>query len=168
MMRSELLIGQLADGIVLRLVGRGTIAESIALRKAAEPFLAAGLIVFDASRCQHLDSTFLGCLVGIKKDCDHVPGSRFVVVAPKESQAKLFSTSSLNRYFTFLEECPETIGSCSTILFQEPDRSELGRHVMCSHQNLAEIGGNQAATFQAIVNKIAHELEEQNRSNVRG
>jgi anti-anti-sigma regulatory factor len=163
-MRSELFIGRLADGIVLRLVGRGTIAESIALRKAIEPFFSTSLIVFDASCCPYMDSTFLGCLVGIKKDCDRIVGCRFVVVASAASQSKLFSTSSLDRYFAFLEECPEITGPCSSILMEEVERSELGRHVMCCHQNLADLGGEEAKAFQAIVSKIARELDEQNTS----
>ena len=72
-MPCELLIGPISDGTVVCLVGRGTMCESPAFRDVAERLLDRGDVVFDASRCDYLDSTFLGCLIGLKKSCEQCP-----------------------------------------------------------------------------------------------
>jgi anti-anti-sigma factor len=159
-MPSELVIGRIRDGVAIRVVGRGTMQESIALRKAVEPFLSGRRIVFDATQCEYLDSTFLGCLVGINKACE-CAGCRFVIAAPAASRAKLFATSSLDRYFDFIDSCPPIIGHSTAIVVSEPERIDLGRHVMRCHEHLAERGGAEAAVFDAIVKELARELGEE-------
>src|SRR5262245_35990365 len=102
-MPCECLIGRVSNGIAVRLVGRGTMFESHAFRAAIDLQPEPGVILFDATQCDYLDSTFLGCLVGLKKTCDHTPNGRFVIAAPPPIRARLFSSSSLDRYFDFVD-----------------------------------------------------------------
>jgi anti-anti-sigma regulatory factor len=157
-MPSEFIIGQISNGIVIRLVGRGTMRESPAFRTAAERGLNSGLVVFDATRCEYLDSTFLGCLIGLKKSCEQLQESRFLIAASSATRIKLFCTSSLDRYFDFLDECPEVLDQCAPIDIEELKRDEFGLHIMRCHERLAEMGGKEAPAFQAIADRLAKEL----------
>src|SRR5262245_20541517 len=96
---TEFLLGQCPQGIVIGIVGRGTMTESMAFRAVVEHSPAVALIVFDATQCDYVDSTFLGCLIWTKKACEKIPGRRFVIAASGATRIKLFSTSSLAGYF---------------------------------------------------------------------
>jgi anti-anti-sigma regulatory factor len=157
-MPCELLVGPISDGTVVTLVGRGTMCESPAFRDLAARLLDKGVVVFDASRCDYLDSTFLGCLIGLKKSCELVSGYRFLIAASPDQRVKLFCTSSLHRYFDFVDDCPETSCDCEKIDLERPEQRELGRHIMRCHERLAEMGGSESGAFQAIADRLAKEL----------
>ena len=157
-MTSEFLLGRFSKGIVIRLIGRGTMLESPAFRDAAQRGMDSGIVIFDATECAYLDSTFLGCLIGLKKASERMAERRFLIVAPVQARIKLFCTSSLDRYFDFVDTCPEMLGECVTIDIEKPDRHELGHHIMRCHERLAEMGGRESAAFRAIADRLAHEL----------
>jgi anti-anti-sigma regulatory factor len=159
-MPAELLVGRVSTGLVIRIVGRGTMQESLAFRAVAESNKDNGVIIFDAMQCNYLDSTFLGCLVGIKKACEQTPSRRFVIWACKATRVKLFSTSSLDKYFDFIDECPETIDEFELIDIDTLDPIALGRHAMRCHQYLAEMGGREAAAFRSVVERLSKEVDE--------
>jgi anti-anti-sigma regulatory factor len=156
-----LLVGQLANGLVLRLVGRGTMQESLAFRAAALSN-GDGDVIFDASQCEYLDSTFLGCLIGVKKACEQTPNRRFLIRACNATRVRLFSTSSLDKYFDFIETCPEPI-ELKPIDTGALDPTTLGRHAMRCHEHLAERGGRDAAAFKSIADCLRKELENDRR-----
>jgi anti-anti-sigma regulatory factor len=157
-MASEFLIGRFDNGFVVRVVGRGTMQESPGFRAAVSRALELGVVVFDATRCEYLDSTFLGCLIGLKKSCEQFPERRFLIAAESAIRIKLFCASSLDKYFDFVEVCPETEGQPMTIDVESPERVELGRHMMRCHATLAEMGGREAPAFKAIADRLAKEL----------
>jgi anti-anti-sigma regulatory factor len=159
-MPSEFLIGRFSEGVVVRIVGRGTMQESLAFRAAVEPGLDAGVVVFDATHCDYVDSTFLGFLIWMKKACEQSAERRFVIAASHATRLKLFSTSSLDGYFDFVEACPEPLDKFVAIDAEERNPKELGRHVMRCHELLAEMGGRQAKPFKAVVDRLAKELGE--------
>jgi anti-anti-sigma regulatory factor len=155
---SEILLGRTAHGPVIRVVGRGTMNESYAFRAAAESNIDRGTVVFDATQCEYLDSTFLGCLIAIHKSCEQSPGRQFVIAASPATRIKLFSTSSLNKFFNFVEACPDPIDELEPLDIDQLDRQTLGQHVMRCHERLAERGGHEAATFRSIANQLRDQL----------
>jgi anti-anti-sigma regulatory factor len=157
-MPSGFLVGRFADGSVVRLVGHGTLMESPAFAAAVEAVFDKGTVVFDASGCTYLDSTFLGCLVGIFKSCLQVSKRRFVIAAPPDVRRRLFSTSSLDTYFDFSDACPEILGDMEEIATAKPERAVLGLHIMRCHDRLATFGGSKAADFKAVADGLAKEL----------
>ncbi len=159
-MQSEFFIGRFSKGLVVRIVGRGTMQESQAFRAAVEPSLDAGVVVFDATHCDYVDSTFLGCLIWIKKACEQSPERRFVIAASAATRVKLFSTSSLDGYFDFVDACPEPLDKFVTIDVEKLDPEELGRHVMRCHELLSDMGGRKAKAFKAVADRLAKELGE--------
>jgi anti-anti-sigma factor len=155
---SEVLVGRIAEGVVIRVVGRGTMHESYAFRDAVESNLDRGLVVFDATQCEYLDSTFLGCLIAINKSCEKARERRFVIVASSAMRIKLFSTSSLDKYFHFVDACPECTAPLRPVDVDELDSQTLGWHVMRCHERLADRGGNEGATFKSIADQLRKEL----------
>lgn len=165
-MPTEFLIGRGADGLVVKIVGRGTMQESLAFRATVEPGLDAGDVIFDATYCKYLDSTFLGCLVWAQKACKQSPHRRFVIVAPVATRATLFSASSLDHYFDFVDTCPEPLDAFVLMDVERLDPKELGWHVMRCHELLAAMGGQQATAFRAIADRLAKELAEKGHNSI--
>ena len=163
-MHSELLMGRLSDGLVLRVEGRGPLRESPAFREAAKSGLARGVVVFDTSACEYLDSTFVGCLIGIQKMAELSPDCRFLIAASPETRIKLFSTTSLDTYFHFVEAVPEPVAEFVEIDVDELDPEALGRHVLGCHRRLADMGGRDAAAFKAVADRLAQELGDEDLS----
>lgn len=157
-MHTQMFVGQIADGCVLRVVGRGTMQESVAFRSAIESNLDC-LIVFDASECTYLDSTFLGCLIGIQKSAEKSSRGRFVIAASDAMRLQLFATSSLDKYFDFIDNCPEIIGEMQKVPVDHLDAVTLGRHIAHCHQRLADRGGPEASAFRSIADRLSRELE---------
>jgi anti-anti-sigma regulatory factor len=157
-MRSEFTIGRSSKGLVIRIVGRGTMQESLAFRAAVEHSPLAAVVVFDATYCDYVDSTFLGCLIWMKKACEQSPGRKFVIAASDATRVKLFSTSSLHGYFDFVDACPEALDNFVAIDVEQLDPQELGRHVMRCHELLADMGGGDAKAFKAVADRLAKEL----------
>ncbi len=159
-MPSELLAGHVANGFLIRVVGRGTMQESPAFRAAADSNANGEVTIFDATHCDYLDSTFLGCLVGIKKACDQSPPRRFVIRASSAARAKLFATSSLDKYFDFIDHCPEPLDALQPVDIDRLDPITLGRHSMRCHQHLADRGGRESGAFQSVADCLRKEIGE--------
>ncbi len=157
-MTCELQVGPISGGTVVCLVGRGTMCESPAFREIAERAFEAGMVIFDASRCDYLDSTFLGCLIGLKKSCEQRPERQFLIAASQATRVKLFCTSSLHRYFDFVDASPEPMGKCAKFDIERPEQHDLGRHIMRCHERLAEMGGHESGAFKAIAERLGKEL----------
>jgi hypothetical protein len=132
--------------------------ESPVFRDTVERLFERGFVVLDASGCNYLDSTFLGCLIGLKKAGECAGRSRLLVAASPATRIKLFCTSSLHRYFDFVDVLPELTGPIETVDLADTRRDELGPHIMTCHERLAEMGGKEAPAFRAIAERLAKEL----------
>jgi anti-anti-sigma regulatory factor len=157
-MQTELLVGRTSQGTVIRVVGRGTMHESPAFRKIAEANLKCGTVTFDAAECEYLDSTFLGCLIGLQKKSEQSSHGHFAIAASHETQLKLFSLSSLYKYFDFVDPELGEIKNLQRVDVDKLDATSLGRHIMQCHDTLADRGGSEAPAFRAIAERLAQEL----------
>src|SRR5687768_10917844 len=106
---SQLKVGRTGAGYCVRVEGRGTMRES----PAVEEFVARSMggdpvtVVVDLTACDYLDSTFLGCLLGLHKrfgkragpsaaDPGPTPGPRFAIAADPERRRKLLGPTRLD------------------------------------------------------------------------
>jgi anti-anti-sigma factor len=161
-MESQLLMGYLPrGGVVIRVVGRGTMHESPAFREAAHIALGGGRLVCDMTDCEYLDSTFLGCLIGVQKLAEQNGPEALVIAADHSTQIKLFSTSSLDRYFQFVDEAPRPTSAWVAIEGDQLDREALSRHVLECHRRLADRGGVDGEAFRRVCDRLSQELDEQ-------
>ena len=146
---SALTLGCTRRGYCVRVVGRGTMRESPALRAFAlqvldEPGRPA--LDIDLTACEYLDSTFLGGLLGLLRRFEQSgPSGRLAVAGPPEVLHRLLGPTRLDALLPLRAEGPEPLGEEVPIPPQALDGAELG-------------GGN-AAVFGPIADRIACELD---------
>lgn len=158
-MDERMQVARAADQVVIRIVGRATMQESPALRKTADMSLDAHHLVWDMSECEYLDSTMLGCLIGVRKEAERLK-RQMLIVADRSRQVKLFTTSSLDQYFDFIDECPQVTTDWIDIEREGIDTDALSRHVLVCHERLADRGGADGETFKRVVDRLSTEIEQ--------
>jgi anti-anti-sigma factor len=145
-------------GYRLRVEGRGTMRES----RPAEAFVCEALakddviVVIDLSDCEYLDSTFLGCLLGLHRQF----AKRLQIAAPGERTKKLFGPTKLDIALHVTPEVPGVIGDYFAIAPEAINSRDMARHIMECHRRLAEIPGPQQTAFAAIAQQMSRELEQ--------
>src|SRR3954470_14503915 len=95
---SALKVARTATGYCLRVEGRGTLRESrSAVEFAAKPLETPGTtLVVDLGACDHLDSTFLGCIVEMQRRAARAGPGKFTVSAAPDKVRKLFGPTKLD------------------------------------------------------------------------
>ena len=158
---SVLKVAGIAGGYCIRVEGRGTMRESrSAVEFAAKPLEQPGTkVVVDLWACDHLDSTFLGCLVDMQRRVGRTNPPRFSVSAPPEKVRKLLGATRLDVFIQTTAETPTLISDYVTLTASDPAGPDVMRHVMQCHRLLAELGGPQQAAFAAIADSIEKELQ---------
>ncbi|HZK82097.1 MAG TPA: STAS domain-containing protein [Humisphaera sp.] len=156
--KSALMFGRTEAGYRLRVEGRGTMPES----KAAETFIDEAMtdsgqnVIIDLSGAEYLDSTFLGCLLGIYRKY----GGRVRISAPKAVTRELFGPTMLDVALKVCEDFPPIVGSYIAIPSQAMNSRDMAWHIMECNRRLAEIPGPQQNAFAAIARQMARELEK--------
>jgi anti-anti-sigma regulatory factor len=159
---SRLLIGRVEAGYVIVVTGRGTCRESAAVERFATEAVRVEhcTVTVDLSACQHLDSTFLGCLVHLHKRLGGGSPPQFVVAASPDKVRKLLAPSRLDSFLTITNRSPDIRDTLMVLSDTEVDQLEMGRHVMECHRLLAELGGPHAVAFAAVADQLEQELAE--------
>jgi anti-anti-sigma regulatory factor len=166
-------VARTTAGYLARVEGRGTMRESPLLQGFATECLERGpaSIVVDLSGCIYLDSTFLGCLVGLHQRFGRHNPPRFVVAAATEQRQRLLAPLRLHKVLKLIDEAPAGLGTWLTLCPQgsspaECGREALGRHVLDCHRHLVDLGGTNEEVFGPIVEQLARELQEAERVKV--
>jgi anti-anti-sigma regulatory factor len=159
---SLLKVARTPTGYCIRIEGRGTMRESPTAAEFASKALEAegSSLVVDLSACEYLDSTFLGCLVEMKKRAGRATTPRFGVSAPDDKVRKLLGPTKLDLVLRPTAEPPQVVGEVVTLPAADPASPDLMRHVMECHRLLAALGGPQQAAFAAIADNIQRELQQ--------
>ncbi len=156
----NLSVSRFDQGFLISITGHGTMRQSAAFREFVVQCFQSqqATVVVDFAACEYLDSTFLGCLIGLHKDALR-HGRKFLIGADQAQRTRLFATSVLDQLFEFVDQAPAA--TCEFVPLSTPplDARELGLHVMQSHQRLAELGGKDAVVFQSIADRLSKELE---------
>jgi hypothetical protein len=163
-------------GCCVRIEGRGTMKESPAVQEfvvrtldAAADSPPPGAVTVDLSHCEYLDSTFLGCLLGLYKQyggkgaregSGASPAAPFAVAAPPERLAKLFGPTRLDRLLRAQEQPPPVAGEWVPLTIDRTaiEKRDLTQHVLECHRRLAEVEGPQQAAFRRIAEQLEREL----------
>ena len=161
---SMLRVGWTASGFLVQVEGQGTLAESPALEEFAARSLddssGSSTLAVDLSRCDYLDSTFLGCLVNLHRKYNRTSPHRFQVAASCDKRQKLLAPTRLDHLLDVTDVCPEPIADVLEVSHPILAGADLGRHIMECHRRLAELEGSQAASFRSIADQLARELAE--------
>ncbi len=116
-------------------------------------------VLIDLSDCEHLDSTFLGCLVMLQRHSARAEGE-FHLYADERARQRLFGTCRLDQILSFTDQLPTDQGSAVVLPVPNLPRREYCEHLLDTHRQLAELGGPSAETFQRIVDQLKSELDK--------
>ncbi len=148
-------------GYLIRVEGRGTMRESPAVREFAAQCLDQQrelTLSVDLSACDYLDSTFLGCLVGLHRRCQHEPQIRLDVCAELGTRRRLLGATRLDKVFHCVEASPDPVGPWTPLSAPELEKRDFGMHVLECHERLSELECPSAAAFKAVAEQLAREL----------
>jgi len=154
----QLAVFRTGAGYLVRIEGRCTMRESPTVRDFVCGALEDGAdVAIDLSRCEYLDSTFLGCLAMLHQRGETNPGS-FTVVADEATRRRLLHAVRLDQLLTTVDQPPTVADEAAPLTVAVPDREEFGRHMRDTHRHLADLGGPAAQTFRKIAERLDEEL----------
>jgi anti-anti-sigma regulatory factor len=164
---SAIHVASTAGGFVARIEGWGTMRESPLLQEFACECLEGDPVplVVDLADCTYLDSTFLGCLVGLHRRFSRDGAPQFLVAASAAQRQRLLAPLQLHQILKLIDEAPPEAGDWLTLCPADQAAPangprQAGRHILECHRRLAEMGGENEAVFAPIVAQLAYELQE--------
>lgn len=160
---STITVGCVEDGYLLRVRGSGTNRESIAVDQFLEGSIAEDpahpvAVYIDLSQCDYLDSTFMGCMLGLHKHACRKELARFALIAPSDECRKLLSHNRLDQIFLIVSDPPAVKGEEVNLPIGYVDSKDFGVHVMECHRRLAGVEGPNQRLFAKIAEQISKEM----------
>jgi anti-anti-sigma factor len=146
--------------VTFQVEGRATMVQSQPLRRFAEQCLADGARCFriDLRHCSHMDSTFLGTLLCLKRSIDGRGRGELTLVSPSELCRRILEQMGLDGVFpTATAEEPAAEGAELPSDLQ--DACGFKRNVLQAHQELASLPGPAGEPFRAVVRCLAQDAE---------
>jgi anti-anti-sigma factor len=162
-MPAEIKACRTVGGYLIRVEGRGTLRESPAVREFACHCLdqqRALTLTFDLFPCEYLDSTFLGCLVGLYRRSQDEPQLEMTVCGDADTRRRLLGATRLDKLFHCSEIVPEPAGPWVPLSLPDLEKHEFGKHVLECHQRLSELECPSAAAFKTVADQLARELAQ--------
>jgi anti-anti-sigma factor len=156
-------VARIKDGYRVRIEGRGTAQESPALAAFVSQCVRAEeqvQLLIDLSACEYLDSTSLGCLVNLDRECREKQNAEFLVLADESQREKLLAPTHIDHLLRFAAEAPELLSGYVRVEPAQLSEIEFGRHVVESHRALAGVPSAHAQLFRQIADKLEQELKE--------
>ena len=164
----KLRVSPTAKGHLIRILGRVSFRESRAFSEFVNSLLGEdGEIVVDLAECQHLDSTFLGCLLMLWKLYGAEESPRVRIRADAKCAQRLFGPTGLHTIIKFTDECPEPSADERDIPIPHFDMAVCGSHVLETHRSLAESAKVGAKQFSKVARQIEADLQKQTRDETR-
>ena len=153
-------IGCTDQGFLVRIEGRGTLRESLAFYDFIVDCLKCEQLplAIDLSACEHLDSTFLGCLVKLHHRLSGDSAAGLLIVAPTERAKQLLASMKLDQLLAVTAAAPLVIDEVCSLSATALTTGDLGRHAVDCHRQLAALGGPHQAIFESIARQLEEEL----------
>jgi anti-anti-sigma regulatory factor len=144
--------------VTFRIQGRGTMANSLPLRRFAEQCLAGGATVLrvDLRHAVYLDSTFIGTLLFLKRTACARGAGEFTILSPSPECEKLFKQLGLDGVFTRVAEEPDP-GPWTDLCGDTQDVGAVKGTVVQAHRELADLPGQAGEPFRAVVRCLERE-----------
>src|SRR5262245_12536073 len=126
--------------------------QSLPVRRLAERAIESGTsrVRFDLRDCVHMDSTFLGTLLTLKKALDRARG-QMTLLMPSTSCQRILHQMGLGDFLpTQVEEIdPRT--RWTELDAGNEDSWSFKRNIVQAHEELATLPGKPGEQFQAVV-----------------
>lgn len=144
--------------MVLRVIGRGTWRESVAVQEcvlqAAPPH---GTTCIDLSRCDYLDSTFMGMLLRVNRELSG-DGLRFSIAVPTPLRGQLFKTTQLETVLQLCDQAPAVVDDLGQVPTHASGPDDVASHVLAAHEELLNVVAASRESFAAVIELLSREL----------
>ncbi|HEV8716760.1 MAG TPA: STAS domain-containing protein [Candidatus Binatia bacterium] len=156
-------VHQYDQTLTFQVEGRATMHQSLLIRRFAEQCLAGRTTVLgvDLRHCTHMDSTFLGTLVFLRRAVNQQGQGEFTLISPSPECCRLLQQMGLEKIFPIVA-VEELAASTWTELKSElEDTKVFKRNVVQAHQELAHLEGPAGEIFRELADSLARELESE-------
>lgn len=145
--------------VTFQVDGWGRMTHSLSLRRYAEKALGEGATALrvDLSHCTHMDSTFLGTLLCLKRQLE-TGGGAFVLVNPSPQCCQVLRQMAVEGLFTVQTEDEPAADGWTELCGDMQDVEGFRRNVAHAHQELANLDGPAGAQFREVMRSLAQEL----------
>jgi anti-anti-sigma factor len=156
-------IHQYDQTLTFQVEGRATMHQSLSIRRFAEQCLADRTTVLgvDLRHCTHMDSTFLGTLVFLKRAVNRRGQGEFTLISPSPECCRLLQQMGLEKIFPIVTEEEFTVSTWTELDSEPEDIKAFKRNVVQAHQELAHLEGPAGEIFRELANSLARELESE-------
>lgn len=146
--------------VTFQVEGRATMVQSQPLRRFAEHALADGARAFrvDLRHCCHMDSTFVGTLLFLKRSIDRQDRGELALVSPSPLCHRLLGQMGLDGVFA-VTAAEEPAAAGTELPGDLLDPCAFKRNVLQAHQELANLPGPAGEPFRAVVRCLADDPE---------
>jgi anti-anti-sigma factor len=146
--------------ITLQIEGQATMKHSPAVRQFAEQCFAEDTTALsvDLRHCTHMDSTFLGTLLFLKRLVERREAGRFALISPAPQCRQILQQMGLGKIFPVVdgEELPVSVWR--DLPSGPEDILAFKRNVVQAHQELGRLEGPAGETFRELAEQLAQEL----------
>ncbi len=163
---SRIIVGPIAAGYLIKVIGRGTMEFCSQLYEHLGEFLQthaedSGIkIYFDLSETTYMDSSFIGVIVSIDKKVKRITKSVLIVLNPSPKVKEILTTMGLTGLIPLEENLTiDNIKMGDEIekkLAKDYDDIKL---LLESHQNLMELSSENRKRFSLVEEMLKKELE---------
>ncbi|HJY82173.1 MAG TPA: STAS domain-containing protein [Candidatus Binatia bacterium] len=150
--------------VTFQVEGQATMHHSPAVRRYAEQCFTGGTTALsvDLRRCTHMDSTFLGTLLFLKRLIERREEGTLALISPSPQCRRLLQQMGLEKIFAVVD-AEEGAPNIWTELKSGPeDLTAFKRNVVQAHQELGRLEGPAGETFRTLATELAQELNSEN------
>jgi anti-anti-sigma factor len=163
-------VHQHAQTVTFQVEGQATMHHSPAVRRYAEQHLTGGTTALsvDLRRCTHMDSTFLGTLLFLKRLVERREENTFALISPSPQCRRLLQQMGLEKIFAIVDVEEQAPGVWTELKSGPEDPMAFKRNVVQAHQELGRLEGPAGETFRELASGLAGELESEERERQHG
>jgi len=174
---SQLLVHEQGQDALIRIIGRGSFRNSVALRDYGKELSARlgseSKILVDMKDCEGMDSTFMGMLASWTHELTKAgkPGPIMVDVSTKV--AECMTTLGLSQVVAWTPEgqSPEpyrdTLNACETwdeLECHDESELETAHRMFAAHEKLCEIEDTNSGRFKDVLSYLGEKLGKKQNS----
>ena len=149
--------------VTFHVEGQATMRHSPAVRRYVEQNLTAGApaLSVDLRHCIHMDSTFLGTLLFLKRLVERYEGGAFTLISPSPQCRQLLRDMGLEKLFAVVDVEELTPDVWTELKSGAGDPTAFKRNVVQAHQELGRLEGPAGETFRVLATELAAELDSE-------
>jgi anti-anti-sigma regulatory factor len=144
---------------------RATLAQSHAFRRKAEQLLdgGAGCFRIDLRHCTHIDSTFLGTLLYLKRRLDEKAPGGFVLVSPSRQAGCILEQMGVDEILAVIEADEPSDDRWEELGAGNEDMNNVKANVSQAHEELAQLPGPAGQIFRNVMRCLSRAEEQDER-----